>query len=43
MVAGAVLNEREGAEAVRGARRVGWGRAVFGSACACGLGVSWRI
>jgi len=32
-VAGAVLNEREGAEAVRGARRVGWGRAVFGSAC----------
>ena len=30
---GAVLNEREGAEAVRGARRVGWGRAVFGSAC----------
>lgn len=33
VVAGAVLNEREGAEAVRGARRVGWGRAVFGSAC----------
>lgn len=32
-MAGAVLNEREGAEAVRGARRVGWGRAVFGSAC----------
>lgn len=31
-MAGAVLNEREGAEAVRGARRVGWGRAVFGSA-----------
>lgn len=33
VVAGAVLNEREGAEAVRGAHRVGWGRAVFGSAC----------
>lgn len=33
VVAGAVLNEREGAEAVRGARRVGWSRAVFGSAC----------
>lgn len=33
VVAGAVLNEREGAEAVRGARRVGWDRAVFGSAC----------
>lgn len=33
VVAGAVLNEREGAEAVRGARRVGWGRAVLGSAC----------
>lgn len=33
VVAGAVLNEREGAEAVRGVRRVGWGRAVFGSAC----------
>ena len=33
VVAGAVLNEREGAEAGRGARRVGWGRAVFGSAC----------
>lgn len=33
VAAGAVLNEREGAEAVRGARRVGWGRAVFGSAC----------
>lgn len=33
VVAGAVLNEREGAETVRGARRVGWGRAVFGSAC----------
>ena len=33
VVAGAVLNEREDAEAVRGARRVGWGRAVFGSAC----------
>lgn len=33
VVAGAVLNEREGAEAVWGARRVGWGRAVFGSAC----------
>lgn len=33
VVAGAVLNEREGAEAVRGARRVGWRRAVFGSAC----------
>lgn len=33
VVAGAVLDEREGAEAVRGARRVGWGRAVFGSAC----------
>ncbi|MVN59543.1 hypothetical protein GO707_09945 [Adlercreutzia equolifaciens] len=33
VVAGAVLNEREGAEAVRGARRVVWGRAVFGSAC----------
>lgn len=33
VVAGAVLNEREGAEALRGARRVGWGRAVFGSAC----------
>lgn len=33
VVAGAVLNEREGAEAVRGARRVGWGRAAFGSAC----------
>ncbi len=33
VVAGAVLNERGGAEAVRGARRVGWGRAVFGSAC----------
>lgn len=33
VVGGAVLNEREGAEAVRGARRVGWGRAVFGSAC----------
>ena len=33
VVAGAVLNEREGAEAARGARRVGWGRAVFGSAC----------
>lgn len=33
VVAGAVLNEREGAEVVRGARRVGWGRAVFGSAC----------
>lgn len=33
VVAGAVLNEREGAEAVRGARRVGWGRAVCGSAC----------
>lgn len=33
VVAGAALNEREGAEAVRGARRVGWGRAVFGSAC----------
>lgn len=33
VVTGAVLNEREGAEAVRGARRVGWGRAVFGSAC----------
>ena len=33
VVAGAVLTEREGAEAVRGARRVGWGRAVFGSAC----------
>lgn len=33
VVAGAVLNEREGAEAVRGARRVDWGRAVFGSAC----------
>ncbi|BAN77922.1 response regulator transcription factor [Adlercreutzia equolifaciens] len=32
-MAGAVLNEREGAEAVRGAHRVGWGRAVFGSAC----------
>lgn len=32
-MAGAVLNEREGAEVVRGARRVGWGRAVFGSAC----------
>lgn len=32
-MAGAVLNEREGAEAVRGARRVGWGRVVFGSAC----------
>lgn len=32
-MAGAVLNEREGAEAVRGARRVGWGRAVLGSAC----------
>lgn len=32
-MAGAVLNEREGAEAVRDARRVGWGRAVFGSAC----------
>lgn len=32
-MAGTVLNEREGAEAVRGARRVGWGRAVFGSAC----------
>lgn len=32
-MAGAVLNEREGAEAARGARRVGWGRAVFGSAC----------
>ncbi|WP_198161078.1 response regulator transcription factor [Adlercreutzia rubneri] len=32
-MAGAVLNEREGAEAVRGARRVVWGRAVFGSAC----------
>ena len=32
-MAGAVLNEREGAEAVRGARRVCWGRAVFGSAC----------
>lgn len=32
-MAGAVLNEREGAEAVRGVRRVGWGRAVFGSAC----------
>ena len=32
-MAGAVLDEREGAEAVRGARRVGWGRAVFGSAC----------
>ena len=32
-MAGAVLNEREGAEAVWGARRVGWGRAVFGSAC----------
>lgn len=32
-MAGAVLNEREGAEAVRGARRMGWGRAVFGSAC----------
>lgn len=32
-MAGAVLNEREGAEAVRGARRVGWGRAVFGLAC----------
>ena len=33
VVGGAVLNEREGAEAVRGARRVGWGRAVLGSAC----------
>lgn len=33
VVAGAVLNEREGAEAVRGAHRVGWGRAVLGSAC----------
>ena len=33
VVAGAVLNEREGAEAVRGARRVCWGRAVFGAAC----------
>lgn len=33
VVAGAALNEREGAEAVRGARRVGWGRVVFGSAC----------
>lgn len=33
VVTGAVLNEREGAEAVRGARRVGWGRAVLGSAC----------
>lgn len=33
VVAGAVLNEREGAEAVRGAHRVGWGRAVFGPAC----------
>lgn len=33
VVAGAVLTEREGAEAVRGAHRVGWGRAVFGSAC----------
>lgn len=32
-MAGAVLNEREGAEAVRGARRVGCSRAVFGSAC----------
>lgn len=32
-MAGAVLNEREGAEAVRGARRVGWGWAVLGSAC----------
>lgn len=32
-MAGAVLNEREGAEAVRGAHRVGWGRAVLGSAC----------
>lgn len=32
-MAGALVNEREGAEAVRGARRVGWGRAVFGSAC----------
>ena len=32
-MAGAALNEREGAEAVRGARRVGWGRVVFGSAC----------
>ncbi|MED9829080.1 MAG: hypothetical protein UFX72_12485, partial [Adlercreutzia sp.] len=32
-MAGAVLNEREGAEAVRGAHRVRWGRAVFGSAC----------
>lgn len=31
VVAGAVLNEREGAEAVRGARSEGW--AVFGSAC----------
>lgn len=32
-MAGTVLNEREGAEAVRGAHRVGWGRAVLGSAC----------
>ena len=39
VVAGAVLNEREGAEAVRGARRVGWGRAVFGSACLWAWGV----
>lgn len=38
VVAGAVLNEREGAEAVRGARRVGWGRAVFGSARLCAWG-----
>ena len=38
-MAGAVLNEREGAEAVRGARRVGWGRAVFGSACLWAWGV----